>query len=117
MLFNRKSILLERLGNQLYNKYGVCTSDPEYITTRKEQWESTSEEAKILFDIIANAPEEMYKMLGNNKKKGIHNKNISRIGVYIIRNYTRKRFGFTIKQAELVISETIYFAMGSLNPH
>ncbi len=98
----------------LFNKLGLIDNGPELQFSKFELWSKISNEAKDIFKIITESPEEMYQIVFPTKKKSLGEWQIKTVGIYIIKKYLKKKFNLSIRQSEKVIKETMKYSITCL---
>ncbi len=104
----------ETIQNNWAIKLGLIDPGPELKTIKQELWNKISQEAKEVFKVIIQTPEEIYQQMGGSEKKA-SGEEINRVGKYIIHKYIRNRYHCPIRKSQKIFNEIIHYATSVLS--
>ena len=94
---------------------GLIDQGPELKVQKKELWRNISSEAKQVFKVIIQSPEEIYTVIDGNKKKSSNGDGINRVGKTAIRAYVRKKYGRSLRESNKIFEELIKYSVTALS--
>ena len=104
----------ETLYNDWVIKAGLIDQGPELKILKRELWDKISQEAKDVFKVIVQTPEEIYQSVGTSRK-GNDGEEINRVGKHMIYKYIRNRYHCPIRKSQKIFNEMIRYATSALS--
>ncbi len=104
----------ETIQNDWALKEGLIEPGPEIGTIKEELWEKISQEAKDIFKVIVQTPEEIYQQMGGSEKKASGEEETMRVGKIILYKYIRNRFSCSINRSHKILNEILVYATSAL---
>lgn len=104
----------EMLYNDWVIKVGLIDPGPELKILKQELWDKISQEAKDVFKIIIQTPEEIYQQMGGSEKKA-SGEEINRVGKHMIYKYIRNRYHCPIRKSQKIFNEMVQYATSALS--
>ena len=104
----------ETIYNDWAIKVGLIDPGPELKIFKRELWNKISQEAKEVFKVIVQTPEEIYQSVGTCRK-GNDGEEINRVGKHMVYKYIRNRYHCPIRKSQKIFNEMIHYATSALS--